>query len=68
MYFRIGIASGELAGGIELIGAGQGMTAPPFPKGLGDLETRGEFLYFLCLILWLPRLLLLDGYTPQDLD
>ena len=47
----IGIASGELAGGIELIGAGQGMTAPPFPKGMGDLETRGEFLYFLCLIL-----------------
>ena len=47
----IGIASGELAGGIELIGAGQGMTAPPFPKGLGDLETRGQFLYFLCLAL-----------------
>ena len=47
----IGIASGELAGGIELIGAGQGMTAPPFPKGLGDLETRGEFFILLCLIL-----------------
>ena len=47
----IGIASGELAGGIELIGAGQGMTAPPFPKGVGDLETRSEFLYFMCLAL-----------------
>ena len=47
----IGIASGELAGGIELIGAGQGMTAPPFPKGMGSLEFRSEFLYFMCLIL-----------------
>ena len=36
-YFAIctlalGIAAGEIAGGIELIGAGQGMTSPPWPK------------------------------------
>jgi branched-chain amino acid transport system permease protein len=46
----IGIASGEIAGGIELIGAGQGMTSPPFPN-VGGLEFRGQFLYFLCLTL-----------------
>ena len=55
-YFAIctlglGIAAGELAGGIELIGAGQGMTTPPFPKGLGSLELRGQVFYFLCLAL-----------------
>ena len=52
-YFAIctlglGIAAGEIAGGIELIGAGQGFTTPPFPKGLGDTELRGEYYYFLC--------------------
>jgi len=36
-YFAIctlglGIAAGEIAGGIELIGAGQGMTTPPWPR------------------------------------
>ncbi len=46
-YFAIctlglGIAAGEIAGGIELIGAGQGMTAPPWPKGFGDTELRSE--------------------------
>ena len=45
----IGIASGELAGGIELIGAGQGFTTPPFPN-VGSLESRGEFFYFLSFI------------------
>ena len=51
-YFAIctlglGIAAGEISGGIELIGAGQGFTTPPFPK-LGDVELRGEYYYFLC--------------------
>ena len=37
-YFAIctlalGIAAGEIAGGIEIIGAGQGMTVPVWPKG-----------------------------------
>jgi len=55
-YFAIctlglGIAAGEIAGGIELIGAGQGMTVPPWPKGIGDTELRAEFFYFLSFIL-----------------
>ena len=49
-YFAIctlglGIAAGEIAGGIEIIGAGQGFTTPPFPKDIVDLEARGEFFY-----------------------
>ena len=55
-YFAIctlglGIAAGEIAGGIELIGAGQGMTTPPWPKNIGDTEFRSEFFYFVCFIL-----------------
>jgi len=55
-YFAIctlglGIAAGEIAGGIELIGAGQGMTTPPWPKGIGDTELRSEFFYYLCFVL-----------------
>ena len=51
-YFAIctlglGIAAGEIAGGIEIIGAGQGFTTPPFPKDIVDAEARGKFFYFL---------------------
>jgi branched-chain amino acid transport system permease protein len=40
-YFAIctlglGIAGGEIAGGIEIIGAGQGFTTPPFPAEIVD--------------------------------
>ena len=50
-YFAIctlglGVAAGEISGGIEIIGAGQGFTTPPFPD-VGSLESRGEFFYFL---------------------
>ena len=50
-YFAIctlglGVAAGEISGGIEIIGAGQGFTTPPFPN-VGSLEARGEFFYFL---------------------
>ena len=50
-YFAIctlglGVAAGEISGGIEIIGAGQGFTTPPFPN-IGGLEARGEFFYFL---------------------
>ena len=53
-YFAIctlglGVAAGEISGGIEIIGAGQGFTTPPFPE-VGDLEARGEFFYFLSFI------------------
>ena len=52
-YFAIctlglGVAAGEISGGIEIIGAGQGFTTPPFPD-VGSLESRGEFFYFLSL-------------------
>jgi len=63
-YFAIctlglGIAAGEFAGGIEIIGAGQGMTSPPWPKGLGDTELRGEFFYYICFILMIVSFLFL---------
>jgi len=63
-YFAIctlglGIAAGEIAGGIELIGAGQGMTVPPWPKGIGDTEFRSEFFYFSSFILMVITLLFL---------
>ena len=63
-YFAIctlglGIAAGEFAGGIELIGAGQGMTSPPWPKGLGDTELRGEFFYYICFTLMICTFLFL---------
>ena len=51
-YFAIctlglGIAAGEIAGGIEIIGAGQGFTTPPFPAEIVDVEARGKiFLLF----------------------
>ena len=49
-YFAIctlglGVAAGEISGGIEIIGAGQGFTTPPFPN-IGSVEARGEFFYF----------------------
>ena len=54
-YFAIctlglGIAAGEISGGIEIIGAGQGFTTPPFPN-IGSTELRGEFFYYLSFIL-----------------
>lgn len=55
-YFAIctlglGIAAGEIAGGIEIIGAGQGFTTPPFPAEIVDNEARGKFFYFLSFAL-----------------
>jgi branched-chain amino acid transport system permease protein len=48
-YFAIctlglGIAAGEIAGGIDFIGAGSGLVTPVFPDGLG---TKGAFFYFI---------------------
>ena len=43
MYIRFRVAAGEISGGIEIIGAGQGFT-PPFPD-VGGLEARGEFFF-----------------------
>ena len=46
----LGIAAGEIAGGIEIIGAGQGFTTPPFPAEIVDPEARGQFFYFLSFL------------------
>ena len=64
-YFAIctlglAIAAGEIAGGIELVGAGQGMTTPPWPKNIGDTELRSEFFYFTCFALVVATFLFLQ--------
>ena len=70
-YFAIctlglGIAAGEFAGGIELVGAGQGMTSPPWPKGIGDTELRSEFFYYICFTLMVCTFLFLRwAYTTR---
>jgi len=45
------VAAGEISGGIEIIGAGQGFTTPPFPAEIVDTEARGKFFYFLSFAL-----------------
>ena len=50
-YFAIGslglgIAAGEIAGGIDYIGAGSGMTTPLFPGALGGREVFFYFFFF----------------------
>jgi len=50
-YFAIGslglgIAAGEIAGGIDYIGAGSGMTTPQFPGELGGREIFFYFFFF----------------------
>ena len=47
----LGIAAGEIASGIEIIGAGQGMTVPVWPKGFGSNESSSQFLYYLSFTL-----------------
>ena len=69
-YFAIctlglGVAAGEISGGIEIIGAGQGFTTPPFPN-VGSLEARGEFFYFLSfLVLVLTFIAVKAIYTTR---
>ena len=69
-YFAIctlglGIAAGEIAGGIEIIGAGQGFTTPPFPKDIVDPEARGEFFYFLSFILLIATFAFIRWIYPS---
>ncbi len=52
-YFAIGtlglsVAMGEIAGGIDYIGAGSGMTTPLYPGALGGRETF--FYYFFMIV------------------
>ena len=53
-YFAIctlglGVAAAEIASGMEIFGAGSGMSVPVWPDEAGDLKTRGLFFYSLCL-------------------
>ena len=62
-YFAIctlglGVAAGELAGGIEVIGAGSGMTVPDWPESAGGINTRNVVFDYLCFALALSALLL----------
>lgn len=55
-YFAIGslglgIAAGEIAGGIDFIGAGSGMTTPQFPGELGGRELFFYFFFFITSII-----------------
>ena len=68
-YFAIctlglGIAAGEIAGGIEIIGAGQGFTTPPFPAEIVDTEARGKFFYFLSFALLVGTFIFVK-YIPR---
>ncbi len=52
-YFAIctlglGIAAGEIAAGIDIIGAGSGMVTPLYP---GEIDVRNRFFYYLCFAL-----------------
>jgi branched-chain amino acid transport system permease protein len=52
-YFAIctlglGIAAGEIAAGIDLIGAGSGMVTPLYP---GEIGARNRFFYYACFAL-----------------
>ena len=51
VHLALGIAAGEIAGGIEIIGAGQGMTVPVWPKGFGSNASSSQFLYYLSFAL-----------------
>jgi len=60
-YFAIctlglGIAAGEIAAGIDLIGAGSGMVTPLYP---GEIADRSRFFYYLCFALAVVTFLVL---------
>ncbi|MGI9296998.1 MAG: branched-chain amino acid ABC transporter permease, partial [Gammaproteobacteria bacterium] len=55
-YFAIctlgfGIAVGEIAASVEIVGAGSGMSVPVWPDGAGGLLARDFALYFLAAFL-----------------
>ena len=62
-YFAIctlglGIAAGEMASGIEIIGAGAGMTAPDWPDSAGGINIRYIVFNYLAFFLCMTALLL----------
>ncbi|MBC8258194.1 MAG: branched-chain amino acid ABC transporter permease [SAR324 cluster bacterium] len=55
-YFAIctlglSVAAGEIAAGIDLIGAGSGMSTPVWPDAADSVIERGTFFYILCFML-----------------
>ena len=64
-YFAIctlglGIAAGEVAGGIELIGAGSGLTVPDWPDSAGGIHARYIIFDYLAFFLCMAALFLLS--------
>lgn len=60
-YFAIctlglGIAAGEVAGGIEVIGAGSGMTVPDWPDSAGGINARYIVFDYLAFLLCMAAL------------
>ena len=60
-YFAIctlglGIAAGEIASGVEIVGAGSGMSVPVWPDEIGGLAARDLALYFMSAALALLSL------------
>ena len=63
-YFAIGtlglgIAAGEIASGIEVIGGGQGMTVPIWPRAAGTTDLRNLVFYYLSFASFLGTFLFL---------
>ena len=63
-YFAIctlglGVAAGEIAAGIDLIGAGSGMSTPIWPNDADAVIDRGIFFYFLCFLLTIVTFIIL---------
>ncbi len=55
-YFAIctlglGITAAEIAGTIDIIGGGSGLSTPIWPKELTNISAQGNFFYFLTFIL-----------------
>ena len=64
-YFAIctlglGIAAGEIAGGIEVIGAGSGMSVPEWPDSVGDVDRQSLVFAYLCFALSFATVCLLS--------
>lgn len=70
-YFAIctlalGIAAGEIAGGIDAIGAGSGMTVPDWPSSIGGVGASSIVFSYLCFIAGFGTLLLLHRLYDSE--
>ncbi len=53
-YFAIctlalGVAVGEMASGIEILGGGSGLSVPVWPDAAGSIDSRNRLFYFIAL-------------------